>query len=106
MLHDAQFSWQNWQIKARAAYVQSTNYDSRLYAYEPSLPYAFSLPAYSGQAWKTCLLINYKWKNKITLSTKIGRMDYLDRDEIGTGLDLIAGTHKTDISLQVVWNSL
>ncbi|MHA8063798.1 hypothetical protein [Aquirufa aurantiipilula] len=42
----------------------------------------------------------------LNISTKIGRNDYWDRDEIGSGLDLITGSHKTDISLQIVWNNL
>lgn len=105
-MNDVHFSWLRWQIKARVAYIQSTNYDSRLYAYEPSLPYAFSLPAYYGRGWRTCLVLSYKWKNKLNLSAKIGRMDYMDREEIGSGLDLIAGTYKTDVSLQAVWNNL
>ncbi|WP_161566805.1 hypothetical protein [Aquirufa nivalisilvae] len=50
--------------------------------------------------------MTYKWKTKLNLSAKIGRMDYMDREEIGSGLDLISSTHKTDVSLQVVWNNL
>ncbi|MBZ1325806.1 hypothetical protein [Aquirufa aurantiipilula] len=42
----------------------------------------------------------------LNISTKIGRTDYWERDEIGSGLDLITGSHKTDISLQIVWNNL
>ncbi|MHA8061520.1 hypothetical protein EWU23_09585 [Cytophagaceae bacterium 50C-KIRBA] len=86
--------------------MHSSNYDSRLYAYEPSLPYAFSLPAYSGKGIRSCLVIQYKWVPHLGISAKIGRMDYVDRGEIGSGLDLISGSHKTDISLQVVWNNL
>lgn len=86
--------------------MQSSDYDSRLYAYEPSLPYAFSLPSYSGKGIRTCLVIQYKWTTPLGISAKVGRTDYGDRNEIGSGLDLITGSHKTDISLQVVWNNL
>ncbi|CAM3743512.1 hypothetical protein AQAU111925_03340 [Aquirufa aurantiipilula] len=77
-----------------------------MYAYEPSLPYAFSLPAYSGKGMRTCLVVQYKCMEHLNISTKIGRTDYWERDEIGSGLDLITGSHKTDISLQIVWNNL
>ncbi|CAM3414003.1 hypothetical protein [Aquirufa ecclesiirivi] len=42
----------------------------------------------------------------MNISAKMGRMDYFDRNEIGSGLDLITGSHKTDVSLQIVWNNL
>jgi len=80
----------------------TSSYDARLYAYEPSLPTAFLLPAYAGHALRSAMVASYALSNRIQLAFKIGRTDYWDRAEIGSSLDVIAGTHKTDVSFQCI----
>jgi hypothetical protein len=81
--------------------VNSPSYDTRLYAYEPGVPYSFLLPAYTGVALKTNLVIAFQWNKEIQLAAKWAQIRYQDRTEIGTGLDAIEGTSKTDITLQI-----
>ncbi len=37
---------------------------------------------------------------------KIGHIFYIDKNEIGSGTDLIQGNQKTDLSLQIVFKNL
>lgn len=101
-LEDIQYKHRKWEISARMAYFNTPSYDSRLYAYEMSVPFAFSLPAYNGIGFRTVLLVENKINQHINLSIKLGRSTYLDREEIGSSYDLILGSHKTDVIVQAV----
>jgi len=101
ILHDIKWDQGKWSLQARIAYVNSPSYDTRLYAYEPGVPFSFLLPAFTGVALKTNLVIAFQWNKEIQLAAKWAQIRYQDRTEIGTGLDAIEGTSKTDITLQI-----
>jgi hypothetical protein len=61
------------------------------------------LPAYYDPSTRNLILIEYKAENKISIALKIARTDYLQKEVIGSGLDAIAASHKTDIGLQVAY---
>jgi hypothetical protein len=103
LLQDIKWDQGKWNLQARFAYIDSPTYDTRLYAYEPGVPYSFLLPAYSGKAIKTNLVIAFQYNREIQLAAKWARISYSDRTEIGSGLDLISGDTKTDITLQLLY---
>jgi hypothetical protein len=103
LLQDIKWDQGKWNLQARFAYIDSPSYDTRLYAYEPGVPYSFLLPAYSGKAIKTNLVIAFQYNREIQLAAKWARISYSDRTEIGSGLDLISGDTKTDITLQLLY---
>jgi hypothetical protein len=105
-LQDVNFSFQKLQLKGRIAYIHSPNYDTRLYAFEPGLPYSFNLIAYSGQAVRLATTIELPVIKTLSFSMKIGHIFYIDKNEIGSGTDLIQGNQKTDLSLQIVFKNL
>ena len=41
--------------------------------------------------------------NALTLYARIGRTIYSDRNEVGSGLTLIEGNHKTDLKVEAIW---
>jgi len=100
ILQDVKYQIRNLGIQVRVGFVSSSSYDSRLYAYEVGVPLSFSLPAYYGHGFRNCFVLDYKWTKNSTFSLKIGRTNYVDRDEIGSSLDLISGSHKTDVTFQ------
>jgi len=100
ILQDVKYQIRSLGIQLRIGFVSSSSYDSRLYAYEVGVPLSFSLPAYYGHGFRNCLVLDYKWTKNSTFSLKIGRTNYLDRDEIGSSLDLISKSHKTDVTFQ------
>jgi len=100
ILQDVKYQLRSFGIQLRIGFVSTSSYDSRLYAYEVSVPLSFSLPAYYGHGFRNCFVLEYKWTKNSTLSLKLSRTNYLDRDEIGSSLDLILGSHKTDATVQ------
>jgi hypothetical protein len=103
LLQDTKWDRGKWGIQYRLVWVNSPSYDTRLYAYEPGVPFSFLLPAYFGKAWKTNLVVIYQGNREIQLALKWARINYTDRTEIGTSLDLIEGDQKTDITLQMIY---
>jgi hypothetical protein len=100
ILQDVKYQIHALGVQLRIGFVSSSSYDSRLYAYEVGVPLSFSLPAYYGHGFRNCMVLDYKWTKNSTFSLKIGRTNYIDRDEIGSSLDLIRGSHKTDVTFQ------
>jgi len=43
----------------------------------------------------------YQWNREIAVAAKWACLQYQDRTEVGSGLDAIEGSTKTDITLQI-----
>lgn len=102
-LNDFSYNFKRIKIQVRSAWVWSGSYDTRLYAYEPSLPYSFLLPAYYDPSTRNLILIEFKGMNNVSFALKIARTDYFLKDVIGSGLDAIPASHKTDIGIQLAY---
>ena len=90
-------------LSFRYAIFDAKDYNARIYAYESDVLYSFSVPALYGKGMRFYLLGKVKLFNALTLYARIGRTIYSDRDEIGSGLTLIEGNHKTDLKVEAVW---
>ena len=73
----------------------------RFYAYENDVLNAFSVPSYSGRGSR--FYVNARWKVRrgLTLEARYARTDFTDRDTIGTGLEEIEGSTRSDMRVQV-----
>ena len=98
---DASATLGRWKADARFA-LFDTDFVNRQYIYENDVLYAFAIPAYSGSGVRTYLLLRYRASRHLSLWTKVARTSFYDRDEVGTGLETIAGNHRTDVKFQVV----
>ena len=87
----------------RYALFDAQDYNARIYAYENDVLYSFSVPALYGKGMRVYLLGKVKLFNALTLYARIGRTIYSDRNEIGSGLTLIEGNHKTDLKVEAIW---
>ena len=87
----------------RYVIFDAKDYNARIYAYENDVLYSFSVPALYGKGMRIYLLGKVKLFNALTLYARIGRTIYSDRDEIGSGLTLIEGNHKTDLKIEAIW---
>jgi hypothetical protein len=87
-------------VTCRYALFDANHFDARLYAYEPEVLYQFSVPAYSGTGSRYLLLINYKLKPAWHLWVRAARWVYSDREESGSGYNLIPTNTKTEVTLQ------
>ena len=92
-----------YSLTFRYAIFDAKDYNARIYAYESDVLYSFSVPALYGKGMRFYLLGKVKLFNALTLYARIGRTIYSDRDEIGSGLTLIEGNHKTDLKVEAVW---
>ena len=87
----------------RYAIFDAKDYNARIYAYESDVLYSFSVPALYGKGMRFYLLGKVKLFNALTIYARIGRTIYSDRNEIGSGLTLIEGNHKTDLKVEAIW---
>lgn len=96
----------NWKktglgFHVRVALFDTDTYEERLYAYEHDLYQSFTVNSHDGRGWRTFLLAsyNYRWFH---VWLKLSQTYYLDKREIGSGLDLIPKNHKTELKVQVM----
>lgn len=89
------------RITARYALFDTDTYDSRIYAYENDVLYAFSIPAYAGRGTRTYVLLKYDLSRNVDLWFRWAQSYYTDRRIVGTGLDEIQGNTKTEVKAQV-----
>lgn len=85
----------------QGTYFHTDDYDSRVYAYEKGLLYTFYTPSFYGRGFRFSAHLRYDFRNWLMLIAKFGQTIYQDRDEIGSGNDLIRGNKKSDLQIQV-----
>lgn len=84
----------------RYAFVDAT-WETRLYAYENDILYAFSVPAYYGQSTRAYLVSKIDLSEKLTLWARYAISHFSDRTIVSSGLDEIAGPTKSDVKVQL-----
>lgn len=77
-------------LKATAQFVlfEVSNWENRIYLYEPGFYYSFSFPAYYGRGQKTTLLLNLKPANGVSLALKISSLINRGNRTWETGIQL------------------
>ena len=88
------------RLDIRFAFFDTDDYHSRIYAYEDDLLYVFSVPPYYSRGCRTYLNVKYSWKN-LDCWCKLARTAYVDKQQIGSGLQMIEGHHKTSLYFQM-----
>ena len=86
---------------ARFALFDTDSYNSRIYSYENDVLYYFRIPAYYFQGARTYVTTRYQFKKGIDLWIRWGNWMYTNRNTIGSGLNEINGSSKTDIRAQL-----
>jgi hypothetical protein len=88
-------------VSFRYALFSTDGWDSRIYAYENDVLYAFSVPAYfeRGQRFYFMLKTDAFKNPKIWL--RFARTVYRNKTNIGSGADKINSNHKTEIKVQL-----
>lgn len=85
---------------ARIALFDTQDYSSRIYAYENDMSYQFSIPAYSYRGIRYYINFKYSGIRGMALEARIAQTRYSNRNQIGSGGQLINGNKKTDVKLQ------
>lgn len=94
---------QGLRIRATAAYFHTHDNDSRLYVYEPGMPYQLSFPSFAGHGLRLALHMRADLSPHLMLCGKIATTRYFDRTTIGTGLQAVHARSLTDVEVQVKW---
>ena len=87
----------------RLQYFETNGYNSRLYAYENDVLYSFSIPVFYDKGYRYYLNINYDINSKLSVWIKWAQTIYKDKNLIGSGLDEIKGSFKSEIKLQAMY---
>ena len=100
--------WQSTKTKCRVdlgiAYFNTDTYNTRIYHYEPSLLYSIGSTTYYYHGLRTTLIASVPLlRQSLFLNAKLGMTRYFDRDNIGSGLELINANHREDLQLQLRW---
>jgi hypothetical protein len=87
----------------RLQYFETEGYNSRLYAYENDVLYSFSIPVFYDKGYRYYINFNYDVNKKISLWARLAQTVYPEKSIIGSGLDEINASHKTEAKLQVLY---
>ncbi len=86
---------------SRIALFDTDDFNSRIYAYENDILYEFYIPAYFYQGMRYYINLRWKATRNITAEMRYAHTRYTNRNEIGSGLDLISGNTRNDIKAQI-----
>ena len=84
----------------QGSYFHTDNYDSRVYIYEKSLLNTLSVSSFQGRGFRASVFVRVDLGSHYVVIARYGHTFYQDRDEIGSGNDLIEQSEKADLQLQ------
>ena len=97
----SQLPWTRLFADVQGSYFCTDDYDSRVYVSEKGLLYTFYTPSFQGCGFRYSIRLRYEPNKHWLFITKFGETVYLDRNEIGSGNDLICGNKKADVQMQL-----
>lgn len=88
----------------RLSYFETDGYDSRVYAFENDVRYAYSIPVFFDKGYRYYLNLHYKISRKLNVWARFAQTIYEGKSEIGSGLDLVKGNKKSEVKLQLIYD--
>lgn len=85
----------------RIAWFDTPGYNSRIYAFENDVLYAYSFPLYHNTGIRTYANVRYRLGRHIDLWGRFATFSYRGITEVGSGLDTIEGNRRSDVRLQL-----
>ena len=85
----------------RYAIFDTESFNSRIYAYENDVLYAFSIPAYNGRGTRFYVTTKYRIKRGVDLWLRFAQTYYTDRVTIGSGREEIDGNTRSEVKAQL-----
>ena len=87
----------------RFQYFQTDNYNSRLYAYENDVLYAYSTPVFYDKGLRYYINLAYEMTERLSFWVRWSQTIYPGKTLIGSGLDEIDHNHKTEVKFQALY---
>lgn len=88
-------------LSLRYVLFDTDSYDTRIYAYENDVLYAYSIPSYYYRGSKYYILLHYSIMRGIDCWVRFGQTIYDNQQTVGSGLDVINGPQKTEVKAQI-----
>lgn len=85
----------------RLAYFHTDSYNSRIYAYEDDVLHGAGSGLYNGEGLRTVFNLSYRVSRQFRIWSRYASFYYPGKDKIGTGLQEITGSVKSEIKLQL-----
>ena len=85
----------------RYALFDTESFDSRIYAYENDVLYAFSVPAFNGRGSRFYISSKYNLSRHIDIWLRFAQSFFSDRNFVGSGNDEIRGQTKSELKAQL-----
>ncbi|MBC5993640.1 hypothetical protein [Pontibacter cellulosilyticus] len=98
---DFNFNFGNVRLSTRYSIFDTDSYDTRQYVYERDVLYAFSIPAFSGKGTRVYALLQFSLFRNMDVWVKYGLTHYRNQDTIGSGLETIEGSRRSDVKAQL-----
>lgn len=90
-------------VSLSAGYFHTDDFNSRVYTYERGMLYSFTIPVFYGEGIRYACLLRADINDRLMVQARLTATNYFDRNEIGTGYQLINRSSQTDLQLQLRW---
>ncbi|MDR1672180.1 MAG: hypothetical protein LBS09_01755 [Bacteroidales bacterium] len=97
-----QLAGQPLSVILRYALFDTDDYNSRIYAWENDMLYAFSIPAFYGRGNRLYLIARYTAGKHFDFRIKFDATRHADTESIGSGLNQIRGNLQSEWKAQIV----
>ncbi|UAY51737.1 ComEA family DNA-binding protein [Ferruginibacter albus] len=87
----------------RLQYFETDSYNSRIYAFENTVLYGYSIPVFYGKGYRYYVNLNYDVSKRLSLWARWAQLIYKDQNTIGSGYDIIQGNTKSEVTLQGIY---
>lgn len=85
----------------RFAIFDTRSFNSRIYAYENDVLYGYSIPAYQGRGLRCYINARYILRRGVDAWLRYAMSSYADQETVGSGYDIISGSNRSDVKLQL-----
>lgn len=85
------------------AWFHTDDYNSRISSYEKNILYAFNKPSFYGKGIRLAASLRWDIADRLSLSVKVAHTHYTNRYKIGTDLEEIDGSNRTDLYTLLSW---
>ena len=90
-----------WYAQLRYGIVDSEDYETRFYIYEPDVLYSFNVPMYYGQGHRIIAMLKYTIMPKLDVWLRYGQWHYYNRTTISSGNNTINSNMLNEFRFQI-----
>ncbi|MDR1680716.1 MAG: helix-hairpin-helix domain-containing protein [Prevotellaceae bacterium] len=103
LYHDIKYAFARWPVNAsvRFAVFDTDSWNTRLYAYENDMLYAFSVPAYYDKGARWYFNLHLKVASRLDFWFRIAQTYFINKTTISEGLTQIDKPHQTTMKVQI-----